>query len=159
MTATQGGRAAIRRMQWWDIDPVLRLESLLFSDEAWSSAMFWSELAEQESRRYYVVTPPDDELVIGYAGLCAYNTQESYVQTIGVDPEHQRGGIGAALLEQLLADARELGCARVDLEVRAGNDAAIRLYEKYGFAQVGIRRRYYQPSGADAIVMSVRLDG
>ena len=158
MTTTGVGHVVLRRMQWWDIDPVLHLETVLFEAEAWSAAMFWSELAEPGSRRYYVACPPDDrDVVIGYAGLCAYGDQVSYVQTIGVDPDHQRHGIGALLLEQLLEDARALGCARVDLEVRAGNHAAIQLYEKYGFEQIGIRRRYYQPSGADAIVMSARL--
>jgi [ribosomal protein S18]-alanine N-acetyltransferase len=79
------------------------------------------------------------------------------VQTIGVDPDHQRAGIGAAMMEVLIDDARRLGCARVDLEVRAGNDPAITLYQKFGFQQVGVRKRYYQPSGADAVVMSLRL--
>ena len=145
-------------MQWWDIETVLHLETVLFEAEAWSAAMFWSELAEPDSRHYYVACRADDpDAVVGYAGLCAYGADEAYVQTIGVDPSHQRGGIGAVLLEQLIDDSRRLGCTRVDLEVRAGNDPAIALYEKYGFAQIGIRKRYYQPSGADAVVMSLRL--
>jgi [ribosomal protein S18]-alanine N-acetyltransferase len=158
VTTTQSTPITVRQMHWWDIEPVLHLETVLFEAEAWSAAMFWSELAERDSRHYYVACRPDDaDAVIGYAGLCAYGDDAAYVQTIGVDPSHQRGGIGAALLEQLIADARRLDCARVDLEVRAGNDPAIRLYEKYGFAQIGIRKRYYQPSGADAVVMSLRL--
>ena len=75
------------------------------------------------------------------------------MQTIGVDAERRRGGIGTMLLTDLLDDARRRGCAQVDLEVRDGNDDAIRLYERHGFRRVGIRRGYYQPSGADAVVM------
>jgi ribosomal-protein-alanine N-acetyltransferase len=159
VTATQSIPITVRRMQWWDIEPVLHLETVLFQAEAWSAAMFWSELAAHDSRHYYVASRADEtDAVIGYAGLCAYGDEEAYVQTIGVDPSHQRGGIGAALLEQLIDDARRLRCARVDLEVRAGNEPAITLYEKYGFAQIGVRKRYYQPSGADAIVMSLGLN-
>jgi ribosomal-protein-alanine N-acetyltransferase len=158
VTTTDSRSVTIRPMQWWDIDPVLHLENVLFEAEAWSAAMFWSELAERDSRHYYVACPVDDaDVVAGYAGLCAYGNDEAYVQTIGVDPDYQRRGIGAALIDLLIDDARRLGCVRLDLEVRAGNEAAIKLYEKYGFRQVGVRNRYYQPSGADALVMSLRL--
>ncbi|HEY2316636.1 MAG TPA: GNAT family N-acetyltransferase, partial [Streptosporangiaceae bacterium] len=62
-------------------------------------------------------------------------------------------GIGSALLDRLLAEASSRGCTEVFLEVRADNTRAQRLYRWRGFADVGIRRGYYQPSGTDAIVM------
>jgi ribosomal-protein-alanine N-acetyltransferase len=142
---------ALRPMRWWDIAAVMDLERELFVDDAWTDTMFWSELAEPESRHYVVATVGED--VVGYAGLCAYSASDAYVQTIGVDLRHRRGGIGTALLADLLGEAQRRGCSRVDLEVRDGNDDAIRLYEHNGFARIGVRRGYYQPSGADAIVM------
>ena len=138
-------------MRWWDIEPVLVLETQLFAEDAWSDTMFWSELAQRDTR-WYVVAVRDDDLV-GYAGLCAYAPDEAYVQTIGVATSKQRGGVGTALLEALLAEAERRGAKRVDLEVRADNDVAIGLYERHGFEAVGMRRGYYQPSGADAVVM------
>ncbi|HET7531340.1 MAG TPA: ribosomal protein S18-alanine N-acetyltransferase [Mycobacteriales bacterium] len=142
---------ALQPMRWWHIDPVMRLERALFTDDAWTETMFWSELAEHESRHYVVAV--DHDAVVGYAGLCAYPSGEAYVQTIGVDPAHRRAGIGAALLADLLDEAQRRGCVHVDLEVRAGNDDAIRLYERHGFREIGLRKGYYQPSGADAVVM------
>ena len=74
------------------------------------------------------------------------------MHTIGVDPAHQERGIGRALLRELLAlaDAQR---ATVFLEVRTDNGAARALYESEGFTVVGLRRRYYRPSGADAHTM------
>jgi [ribosomal protein S18]-alanine N-acetyltransferase len=141
----------VRAMRWWDIEPVMRLERVLFVEDAWTDTMFWSELAEHDSRHYVVADI--DGSVVGYAGLCAYRSGEAYVQTIGVDADQRRGGIGTLLLTDLLDDARRRGCSQVDLEVRDGNDDAIRLYERHGFRRVGVRRGYYQPSGADAVVM------
>jgi ribosomal-protein-alanine N-acetyltransferase len=74
------------------------------------------------------------------------------VHTIGVDPAHQHRGIGRTLLRGLLAAADEVS-ATVYLEVRTDNDAARALYTSEGFTVVGLRRRYYRPSGADAHTM------
>lgn len=142
----------LRRMRWWDITRVMEMEHELFFEDAWTDTMFWSELAERESRCYLVATVDDDE-VVGYAGLCAYPRGEAYVQTIGVTKAHQGAGVGTSLLRALLAEAAYRGVRRVDLEVRADNASAIALYERHGFRRIGIRRGYYQPSGADAIVM------
>ena len=138
-------------MRWWDIEPVMRLEHELFAEDAWSETMFWSELAERDSRKYVVAV--DGDSVVGYAGLCAYSEDTSYIQTIGVTEGRQRTGVGTALLVALLDEADTRGAAHVDLEVRADNAAAISLYERHGFAALGVRRGYYQPSGADALVM------
>jgi ribosomal-protein-alanine N-acetyltransferase len=142
--------AALRAMRWWDIEPVMRMERELFADDAWSDTMFWSELAERDTRTYVVAVDGD---VVGYAGLCTYDGGVSYVQTIGVTATHQRRGVGTALLVALLDDADKRGARHVDLEVRADNKNAIQLYAKHGFAPMGLRRGYYQPSGADALVM------
>ena len=143
---------ATRPMRWWDIEPVMVLEHELFGDEAWSDTMFWSELAERASR-WYLVSECEDDLV-GYAGLCAYPPHESYVQTIAVAPTAQGHGIGTTMLRALIDESARRGCERLDLEVRADNEPAIRLYERHGFTRIGLRRRYYQPSGTDAVVMS-----
>lgn len=142
----------MRRMRWWDIPAVMSLEAELFGDEAWSEGMFWSELAERDTRRY-LVAEDEDGALCGYAGLCAYAPHEAYVQTIAVAPRSRRQGLGEAMLVDLLGEAQRRGCDHVDLEVRDDNEPAIRLYEKQGFTKIAVRRGYYQPSGADAVVM------
>lgn len=147
----------LRPMRWWDIDPVLGLELRLFPEDAWSAGMFWSELAEAHpgGTRHYTVATAADGAVVGYAGLMAV-AGEGDVQTIAVDERHQGAGLGAELLADLIREAARRGCAEVLLEVRVDNPRAQRLYERFGFEPVGIRRGYYQPANVDALVM--RLD-
>ena len=106
--------ATLRRMRWWDIESVTRLERELFAEDSWTDTMFWSELAERDTR-WYVVAVDDDD-VVGYAGLCVYAPGEAYVQTIGVTTRKQRHGLGTALLGALLAEAGQRGARQVDLE-------------------------------------------
>jgi ribosomal-protein-alanine N-acetyltransferase len=137
-------------MRWWHIDDVLPLEEELFGAERWSARMFWSELAEHETRHYLIAVVGGD--VVGYGGLCAYG-QEAYVQTLGVRTDQQGRGVGTALLVALLDEAERREVATVALEVRADNEAAQRLYARHGFEPIGLRRGYYQPSNTDAVVM------
>jgi len=136
-------------MRWWDIEPVHVLERALF-DDPWSPEMFWDELAQGPARTYLVAT--EDDRIVGYAGLAAM-PDEAYVQTIAVAPDHQRNKLGATLLTALLDDAKDRALARVGLEVRVDNAPAIALYERFGFEAIAVRKRYYQPSGTDALVM------
>jgi ribosomal-protein-alanine N-acetyltransferase len=152
---------ALRAMRWWDIDRVLPIERELFGDEAWSPGMFWSELAQRDTRWYVVVEDDRDTVVedergaiVGYAGLCAYR-DESYVQTLAVTTRAQGAGLGSRLLTALLDEAVRRGETVVSLEVRADNERAQALYRRFGFLPVGRRKGYYQPSGTDAIVMQL----
>jgi [ribosomal protein S18]-alanine N-acetyltransferase len=143
----------MRPMRWWDIEPIMALERELFGDEAWTDAMYWSELAERDTRLYLVNDDGDAGGITAYGGLCAYAPHEAYIQTIGVATSAQRRGLGTELLLALLDEAARRGVAHVDLEVKADNDSARRMYERHGFTQIAVRRKYYQPSGTDAIVM------
>jgi ribosomal-protein-alanine N-acetyltransferase len=142
-------------MRWWHLAAVMQAERELFGAESWSEASFWSELAQPESR-YYVVAEdpaqPDGERFVGYAGL-AVITDEAHVLVLGVRKDQQRRGVGTALLRDLLAVAADRGARTVLLDVRADNPTAQRLYLRHGFVAAGIRKRYYQPSGTDAVVM------
>ena len=137
-------------MRWWDIEPILSLERELFTDDAWTAGLFWSELAQQESRHYLVAETAGD--VVGYAGVAIFGA-EAYIQTIGVRPDRWGSGLGSVLLAALLSEAERREAPTILLEVRADNARATRLYERFGFTSVGIRKGYYQPSGADARVM------
>jgi ribosomal-protein-alanine N-acetyltransferase len=141
-------------MRWGDVDAIMGVERDLFGDECWTVGMFWSELSEHETRHYLVAEHGDE--IVGYAGLCAY-PGESFVQTLAVRRDHQRSGVGARLLTALIAEARHRDEPMVGLEVRADNDAAQRLYHRFGFERIGMRRGYYQPSNTDAILMALPL--
>ena len=147
----------LRQMTSADLDTVLSLELTLFGEEAWSRQMLAGELGQQPESRLYLVAEEDLQIV-GYAGLLAAGGQAD-VLTIAVDTARWGHGVGSALLRELLAEATERGCTEVFLEVRADNARAQRLYHWWGFADIGIRRGYYQPSGTDAIVMRRPLTG
>ena len=148
--------AAIRGMTGADLHAVLGLEHELFGDEAWSVQMLESELAQQPDSRHYLVAD-DDGVIIGYAGLLAAGTQAD-VLTIAVMLRRWGEGTGNALLDALLAEAARRGCTEVFLEVRTDNTRAQQLYRRHGFTEVGIRKGYDQPSGADALVMRRAAD-
>jgi ribosomal-protein-alanine N-acetyltransferase len=137
-------------MRLADLPAVLELEEELFAPDTWTAAMYRDELAHTDTR-WYLVAEDGDELV-GYGGLIAY-PDEAHIATIGVTTARQGGGIGAQLLDALLGEADRRRVPVVLLEVRADNELAQGLYRRRGFAEIGRRRGYYQPSGADAVVM------
>ena len=148
----------LRPMTEADLDPVAELEIAVFGQqEAWSRQMLAGELAQQPASRYYLVAE-DEDGIAGYAGLLGAGWQGD-VLTLAVATSRWGRGIGSALLVALLAEARRRGCTEVFLEVRTDNFRAQELYTRHAFTQVGIRRGYYQPSGADAMVMRRSLRG
>jgi ribosomal-protein-alanine N-acetyltransferase len=111
--------------------------------------MFWNELANG----HHYLAAFEDEALVGYGGLAVTGPGEAWVNNIAVRRDRQRHGIGRRLLETLLEHARTHQARSVLLEVAADNKAAQNLYDAYGFAVVGLRRGYYQPSNTDALVM------
>jgi [ribosomal protein S18]-alanine N-acetyltransferase len=145
----------IRPARSGDLRQILAIERSVFPQDAWTEEMFASELG-QPATRYYIVAEAGGS-VAGYAGLSAVPGEHSDVQTIAVRADRQGQGIGTAMLGDLIATAAARKCREIFLEVRADNDRARLLYQRTGFTEVGVRRGYYQPSGADAIVMRLRL--
>ena len=127
------------------------LEMQLFDgDDPWPARAFMAEL--EAKHNHYVAARADGKLV-GYAGIARLGRKRPYeyeIHTIGVDPAYQGHGIGKEMMTRLV----ELSSGGVIfLEVRTDNQAAIGLYESFGFVNVGLRRRYYRASGADAYTM------
>ncbi|MBP2365843.1 ribosomal protein S18-alanine N-acetyltransferase [Pseudonocardia parietis] len=135
-----------------DAERCAELEELLFGgDDPWSPQAFRDAVT---SGQLYLAARAGSELV-GYAGLAVVAgppQAEAEIHTIGVDPAWQGYGIGRALLAKLIDAADQLH-ATVFLEVRTDNVPARTLYESCGFTVVGLRKRYYRPSGADAHTM------
>lgn len=145
---------ALRPMTTADLPAVVELEQAVFGDEAWSTQMLLGEL--QERSRCYLVAA-DEGRIVGYGGLLGAGDQADVV-TLAVAASHWGHGIGSTLLEALMTEAARHGCTELFLEVRTDNVRAQQLYRRYGFAEIGIRRGYYQPSGADALVMRRPID-
>ena len=95
----------------------------------------------------------EDEALLGYAEVRAV-LDEGTLERIAVAPAARRRGIGEALLARLIREGRGR-LAFLTLEVRAGNAAAIGLYEKLGFREVGRRRNYYREEGEDALLLTL----
>lgn len=128
------------------------LERVLFPDESpWPVSAFVDEI--NTSHNHYFAAR-EDGVLLGYAGvsLLAGTHPNAEVHNIGVDPAAQGRGIGRLLLTALLELADANG-GPTFLDVRFGNDPAIGLYESSGFVKIGLRKKYYMPSGADAVVM------
>ncbi|MCM3660767.1 ribosomal protein S18-alanine N-acetyltransferase [Georgenia satyanarayanai] len=140
----------LRPLREDDLDRVMELERALFGQGAWSRAAYREELGH--AGRYYVAAESDG-VVVGYAGIAL--GEDSEVMTVGVAAAHRGRGTGAALLADLLEQARAARARHVFLEVRAGNLGAQRLYERAGFVPIGTRRRYY--GDEDAVVMRLTL--
>ena len=153
-----------------DADRCAQLEAVLFpGDDPWPTAAFVRELAATHNHYVAARTFADGgdplrpassrardrrpDTLIGYGGISRLGRTPPFeyeVHTIGVDPAYQRRGIGRRLLDELLNFAAG---AVVHLEVRTDNAPAIALYRSVGFTQVGLRRRYYRVSGANAYTM------
>jgi [ribosomal protein S18]-alanine N-acetyltransferase len=151
-----------------DLAGVIALEHELFPEDPWTAQMFADEVAQPRDVRLYLVAEADDgpaernvagdrgpgPVIAGYAGmLFVPGGLQADVLTIAVRESRWGLGIGSALLDALIQAARERDCAEVFLEVRADNPRAHGLYLRRGFAEIGVRRGYYKPSGVDAIVM------
>ena len=79
--------------------------------------------------------------------------EEAHITILAIAPDRQRQGFGQAMLYQLLVCAWQRGLEWATLEVRVSNTAAISLYKKFGFQDVGRRRRYYQDNDEDALIL------
>jgi [ribosomal protein S18]-alanine N-acetyltransferase len=138
LTPADAGRCAELEMQLFD------------GDDPWPAAAFNRELASADN---HYVGARIAEALVGYAGISRLGRTPPYeyeVHTIGVDTAYQGQGIGRRLLDELLHFADG---GVVYLEVRTDNEAAMALYRSVGFTQIGLRRRYYRASGADAYTM------
>src|SRR5687768_7223934 len=110
----------------------------------WSERSFRHELGHQHG---IFLTAFLQGQIVGYGG-CWLVIDEAHITNVAVDPEHRRQGIGERLMVELLKRARERGMGCSTLECRAGNEAAVRLYEKLGYV-IAARRKGYYPDNSE----------
>ena len=138
----------IRRMTAADVDAVAAIEAATFPTP-WSRDAFESEMRNVAAR--YLVAEVAGE-VIGFAGAWII-LDESHVTNIAVLKEHRGQGYGRLLTAGLMQYLSNLGAAYVTLEVRKSNLVAQSLYASLGFVRLGVRKRYYEDNGEDALIM------
>ena len=148
----QASSLEIRRLSYPDLPQVIGIERRVFPTP-WSLAMFVLELSKQSG----ICLAASVQMENGERRLLAYLICSRYdtvwhVMNVAVDNDHQRKGIASALLADLYERVGD-SQARFTLEVRRSNSVAIHLYEREGFRAAGMRRRYYQDNGEDALVM------
>lgn len=136
------------------IDAIEVIEKQCFS-MPWTRDM----LIKQASGDMYIFLAAENESgeAVGYIGLM-YVLDEGYISNIAVSPDWRRRGVGDMLIDELIIRAKEKELSFVTLEVRESNLAAIGLYKKHGFSEVGRRRNYYEQPRENAILMTRFLD-
>jgi ribosomal-protein-alanine N-acetyltransferase len=135
-----------------DIDAIMAIEEASFTNP-WTREMYLAEL-NNENVSFFIVARDESRRPVGF---CAFwrVADELHVNNLAVSPAQRRQGIGGALLARVLDEGRRLGARRAFLEVRRSNEAAQRLYLRYGFSAVGVRANYYSQPVEDAIVLQL----
>lgn len=141
---------AIRRMTVEDVDGVHAIEAATFATP-WSRQSFYEEMTRNACARYLVAVLPDGE-IIGFAGVWVV-IDEGHITNIAVRKDYRGQGIGQALTAALIQYAANLGVVYMTLEVRRSNTVAQHVYLRNGFIQVGVRKKYYEDNGEDALFM------
>lgn len=143
----------LREMLVEDLDQVMKIEESLFA-VPWTREGYFTFLTRENSM--FLVVEEKGE-ILGYCGLLMV-LDEGDVTNVAVRGDRQREGIGNFLMESLIRLSREQGIRMIHLEVRAGNETAIRLYERLGFVRDGLRKAYYTDPEEDAILMTYTAD-
>jgi [ribosomal protein S18]-alanine N-acetyltransferase len=147
VTAEGSFSIEVRELAYADLPRVISIERRAFPTP-WSLAMFVLELSKPSG---ICLAAVHQRRLVGYLICSRYDTVW-HVMNVAVDVGHRHKGVASALLAELYARVDDES-ARFTLEVRRSNDVAIRLYEREGFRAAGLRRRYYQDNGEDALVM------
>lgn len=139
----------IRPMEDGDVDSVHRIECECFS-MPWSRQGFLDALKMEQN---IMLVAEEDGIVYGYA--CTYvSFDEGELTNIAVDKSMRGNGIGQQIIKEIQQISSQTGVDRIVLEARVSNHAAIGLYKKMGFAELGIRKNFYEQPVEDAMILS-----
>ncbi len=141
----------LRLMKEEDVPQVTAIDREAFPT-LWPPANYEREM--KNGLAHYIVAGDEGDYIIGFAGLWLL-VDEAHITNIAVREKHRRQGIGETLLIAIIELAGELGANSMTLEVRASNTEAQKLYAKYGFVKVGLRRGYYTDNREDAVLMTL----
>lgn len=138
----------IRAMRAKDVGEVANLEKQIFS-QPWSRQGFLDSL--NLGNTVFLVAEENGK-ILGYIGMY-FTLEEGEITNVAVDPLERCHGVGGLLISEIKKEAERRSLARVVLEVRVSNQSAIRLYERNGFVNRGVRKGFYECPKEDAYIM------
>lgn len=141
----------IRPMKSSDIEQVMEIESAIFGEFHWRPQAFISEI-ENDFGNYFVAIDETSSELIGYCGFWLI-MDEGHITTLAVKPNLRNRGLGEIMIQKMIEAGYAKNVKWFTLEVRASNIPAQNLYYKYGFKSLGLRKKYYQDNGEDALIM------
>lgn len=144
---------AIRDLSEADLPWMAEVERELFGASAWSRELITEDFLYGFTRYRGLEV---NGVLVAYA-VYGFDGDAFHLMNLAVVPEARRRGVARALMDDFLEEAGRLGAPDAWLEVAVTNEAALALYRAYGFEDVRIRRKYYQPEGVDAVVMRLPL--
>ena len=142
----------IEKMNLEDLNSIKAILLTEF-DSFWTYSTFEQELECENS--HFIIAKNENNEIVGFAGLKII-IDEADIMNIVVKKSYRNNGIGSILLENLISYAKSLKLKTVTLEVNDHNLSAIRLYDKFNFDHIGIRKKYYNGEN-DAIIMSKKI--
>jgi [ribosomal protein S18]-alanine N-acetyltransferase len=153
MSARLAPQVALRPMCAADLDQVMSIEPTLYS-HPWTRGNFDDSL----KAGYSCWVVESEASMVGY-GVLMIGFREAHLLNLSVATDWQGQGLGRALLEKFVQLARQNDTVQLLLEVRPSNEGARRLYARFGFREISVRRGYYPAKGGreDAILMGLVL--
>ena len=139
----------IREMTHDDIDDILQIEEMCYGAHHWSRESFLTELSNKISTYRCILS---NNKCVGYMGMWKI-IDEAHVTNLSIHPEYQNRKLAHKLLLASIEECYKEKIKYITLEVRASNEKAIHLYEKFGFKSLGLRKKYYQDNNEDALIM------
>jgi ribosomal-protein-alanine N-acetyltransferase len=140
------GEPAVRRLAYSDLPAVISIERRSFP-APWSLAMFVLELSKPSG---ICLAAGEGGELLGYL-VCSRYDRVWHLMNVAVAPEWRRRGVASRLIARLIEEGGDE--LPFTLEVRVSNREAIAMYERLGFRSAGVRPRYYQDNGEDALIM------
>jgi len=132
------------------LDEIMQIEALSYGEHHWSRDSFVSEIKSPISQ--YLCALNEQGKTMGYMGMWKV-IDEAHITTLAIHPDYRNKGVAQALVISSVENCLEAKIKYITLEVRKSNNAAISLYEKFGFKSLGVRKNYYQDNGEDALIM------
>lgn len=143
-------KVKILKMTTDDVDGVFAVEEAVHPNHHWSKNTFYNEIANKLA--YYYCAKDEEDNILGYIGVW-HIIDESHITTLAVHPDYRRLQIAQLLIIRAIQDCYNDMIKYITLEVRESNIEAISLYEKFLFSTVGMRKKYYQDNGENALIM------
>lgn len=149
-----GEDITIEDMTTADLPAIVEIERESFTTP-WSEVSFFNEL---KNPRSFLKVAKKGGKVVGY--ICAgWIIDEGHVLDVAVGPRYKRLGIASTLISLAIERLKEEGCRFVFLEARESNEAAKKMYAKFGFESIGTRKNYYLSPSEDAVIMVLKFAG